>query len=299
MTNFDLSTVYELISEKLDTWLQTIITMLPNLVVALAVFGLFVLMGKGLKKLAYKLSDKISDNQALNRLISTIVFISVIGIGIFTALSLLHLDKALTSLLTGAGIIGLALSFAFQDSATNFISGIFMAARKPFHIGDVIESEGTMGTVDKMNLRNTILLSFQGQYVYIPNKEVYQNKLINYSKLGKRRVDLSVGVSYGDDLKTAQKTGLNAIKSLPFIIEEDKASFLFDEFGDSSINGKLRFWIKYEGEVTYLQAQSRAITAVKEAFDNNDITIPFPIRTLDFGIKGGEKLSAVMEQEVA
>ena len=299
MKNLELSTFYELISEKLDTWLQIFITMLPNMVMALLVFGLFILLARALKKLSFKLSDKLSDNQALNRLISTIVFISVVGIGIFTALSLLHLDKALTSLLTGAGIIGLALSFAFQDSAANFISGIFMAARKPFHIGDIIESDGSMGTVDKMNLRNTVLLSFQGQYIYIPNKEVYQNKLINYSKLGKRRIDIAVGVSYGDDLKKAQNIGLDTVRSLPFVIDKEEASFLFDEFGDSSINGKLRLWIEYVGEVGYLEAQSRAIMAVKKAFDENDITIPFPIRTLDFGIKGGEKLSTIVEKDVA
>lgn len=295
MKELKIQDAYELVYNKVEGWVEAIITMLPNLVVSLIALAVFFLVGKGAKRLSINLSRKISYNVALNNLIANVVYIVVVGIGIFTALSILQLDRALTSLLTGAGIIGLALSFAFQDSASNFISGVFLAIRKPLSVGDIIESQGTMGKVKEMSLRNTLIESFQGQHVYIPNKEVYQNKLINYSQPGERRVDISVGISYGDNLKLAQEKVVSAIKELPFVIRSEEVSFNFEEFGNSSINGRIMFWINYPEEKSFLKAKSEAIKTIKKIFDENDIVIPFPIRTLDFGIKGGEKLSGMLQ----
>lgn len=296
MESFNIEKAYDLVIGKLQGWLEAFISMLPNLAVALLVMLLFFIAGRLIKKVVSRLVDRISTNKALNRLVGTVVFFCVLCIGIFTALSVLKLEKAVTSLLAGAGIIGLALGFAFQDSAANFISGIFMATRKPFQIGDLIKTADTLGIVQGMNLRNTILLSFQGQYIYIPNKDVYQQKLVNYTTYGKRRIDIDVEVSYGDDLEKAARVVVEAINKLSFVIDKDQTSLIFKEFGDSSINGTLMYWIKPEEKPGYFVALTTGVQTVKAAFDENDITIPFPIRTLDFGIKGGEKLSAMISQ---
>lgn len=299
MKEFSINEAYNLILSKLEGWVETLIKMFPNIIMAILVIIVFTLLAKGLKKISTQLTKKFSSNVALNRLTSTIIYVLVVGIGIFTALSVLQLDRALTSLLTGAGIIGLALSFAFQDSASNFISGVFLAIRKPLNVGDIVESQGIMGKVKEMSLRNTLIESFQGQYVYVPNKEVYQNKLINYSQPGERRIDIAVGVSYGDNLKLIEEKLIPAIKNLSFVIRKEEVFFIFDEFGSSSINGKLMFWIKYSKQKDFLDAQSNAIKLIKETFDENGIMIPFPIRTLDFGIKGGEKLSSMISDKAS
>ena len=128
------------------------------------------------------------------------IFFSSVSLSLLY-LSILQLDKAVTSILAGAGIIGLALAFAFQDIAANFISGIFISFRKPIKLGDVVKINDYMGKVEQINLRDTIILTFQGQMVIIPNKDVFQSPIENYSLLGRRRLDLVVGVSYGDDLE--------------------------------------------------------------------------------------------------
>ena len=138
MKEFSISDAYTLVYNKVEGWLEALVAMLPNLVVATIVLAFFLLIAKGAKKLSIKLSGKFSQNVGLNSLIATVVYVMVVGVGIFTALSILQLDRALTSLLTGAGIIGLALSFAFQDSASNFISGVFLAIRKPLNVGDIL-----------------------------------------------------------------------------------------------------------------------------------------------------------------
>jgi small conductance mechanosensitive channel len=148
-----------------------------------------------------------------------------------------------------------------------------------------------MGRASRTNLRTTVIKTFQGQEVYIPNKDVLQSAIYNYTVLGKRRVDLKVGVSYGDDLNAIESLVIETTKELKGIIDPENIIFDYEEFGSSSINFNIRFWIEYPDEPGFLAVRNSAIMAIKNAFDNNGITIPFPIRTLDFGVKGGEKLS--------
>lgn len=289
---FDISKVYEILTEKLSTWGDELIAMLPNLALATFVLVIGLFLSKTIKKFARKLIDRLSKQDSLNSLFESFVYILAIGITLFAALSILKLDKAVTSILAGAGIVGLALAFAFQDIAANFISGIFISFRRPLHIGDIVKVQDYMGTVEDINLRDTVLLTFQGQRVIIPNKEVFQNPIENYSLLGKRRMDLLVGISYGDDLQKVKDVVMKAVEKVS-VRTNDPITFFYDEFGDSSINFQVRIWINNPDQPIWLQGRSEAVMLIKKAFDENDITIPFPIRTLDFGIKGGERLADI------
>lgn len=291
----DINNAYELVIGKIENWIDTFIQMLPNLAVALIVLITFYVIGKLIRNAIGRLLKKVTDNKTIVNLLETVVGVMIIGVGIFIALSILQLDGAVTSLLAGAGIIGLALGFAFQDIASNFISGIILSIRHPFGIGDIIDTNGFYGTVQKLNLRNTILRTPQGQVVYIPNKSVFENPLENYTKTGERRIDLSCGVSYGDDLEKAKQVAIEAVKSLKNYNADKGIEFYYEEFGGSSINFKIRFWVYFQSNPDFWAARSDAIMAVTKHFDENDIMIPFPIRTLDFGIRGGEKLNEMLQ----
>jgi len=285
---------YNLLVDKLSSWLDTAIQMLPNFALALIVLIVFYVVAKIIKKSIRSLLQNVTTNRTIVNLLESILGFIILAIGIFIALSILQLDGAVTSLLAGAGVIGLALGFAFQDIASNFISGIILSIRHPFGIGDVIESNDYFGTVEKLNLRNTILKLPQGQIVYIPNKMIFENPLENFTKTGERRIDLACGVSYGENLERVQKIAVEAIDKLDKIKKDRDIQFMFNEFGDSSINFEIRYWISYKRQFDYFSAQSDGVIALKKAFDENDIMIPFPIRTLDFGIKGGEKLNTMI-----
>jgi small-conductance mechanosensitive channel len=290
----EINEAYNLVTDKVETWIDTFIQMLPNLVVALIVLIVFYVIGKVIRNAIGRLLKKVTDNKTIVNLLETVVRVMIIGIGVFIALSILQLDGAVTSLLAGAGIIGLALGFAFQDIASNFISGVILSIRHPFGIGDIIDTNGFYGTVEKLNLRNTIVKTPQGQIVYIPNKSVFENPLQNFTSSRERRIDLSCGVSYGDDLEKAKKVAIEAVESLDNYAEEKGVEFYYDEFGGSSINFKVRFWVNFKNNPDYWSARSDAIMAITKKFDENDIMIPFPIRTLDFGIRGGEKLDTMI-----
>lgn len=287
----EVNNAISLITEKLNNWAREIIAMTPNLILAGLILAVAFVVAKLIRKITLKLISKVSQKQVINNLFAIFVYIFIVGIGLFAALSVLQLDKAVTSILAGAGIVGLALGFAFQDIAANFISGIFISFRRPFNVGDLIEARDYQGLVTNVNLRDTIITTLEGQDVIIPNKEIFQNPIINYNSSGRRRMDLSIGVSYGDDLEKVKRIVLEAVDKISLRNTADEVTLFYKEFGDSSINFDVRIWVKTTAQIDYLTVRSEAIMFIKKAFDENDITIPFPIRTLDFGIKGGEKLS--------
>jgi len=278
--------------DKLEGWFEEAVLSLPNLLVAILVFILFFVVSRLAAKLSAKLLGRISQSSVIRRLVRSFIVYLTLALGIFVALEILNLGKAVTSLLAGAGIVGLALSFAFQDIAANFVSGILIAIRQPFKEGDVIETHKLMGTVTRVNLRATYVETFQGQDVMIPNRMVFENPVIVYTT-GYRRIDLEVGVSYGEDLEKVEEVTLNAVNGLDFLARERETRLYYQEFGNSSIDFLVVFWIRYPG-VNFFMAKSEAIKCIKAAYNENDIVIPFPIRTLDFGIKGGKSLHTII-----
>ncbi len=287
----DLNKAYQLIVQKLIIWLRELVRLLPNIAVAALILVVGFFIAKLMRNLAKKLFKKIHHNETLKGLFTSLVYIFLLGVTIFAALSVLQLDKAVTSILAGAGIVGLALAFAFQDIAANFMSGIFLSLRRPIHVGDIVQIKAYMGKVEEVNLRDTVIRTFQGQMVIIPNKDVFQNPIENFSLLGKRRMDLTIGVSYGDDLEKVKEVTLQAVAGMKGLTSDQDTSMYYQEFADSSINFVLRLWVKGPEQPDYLQVRSEAIIRIKKAYDENGIMIPFPIRTLDFGIKGGVPLN--------
>ena len=277
--------------EKFEGWVDTFINMIPNMAVTILLFIIFLVLARLGSKIFTKLFYKASKNEALGNLFSTLMYVTILSIGLFIMLGVLGLDKAVTSLLAGIGVIGLALGFAFQDIAASFVSGIVLAFKRPFKIGDIIEVKGIMGTVSKTDMRVTVIETFQGQEVYVPNKDLLQGAVHNFSVLAKRRIDLTVGVSYSEDLEKVEDVVMSTIQNLEGVIDKDFIEFDYSEFDSSSINFNIRFWIEYPGEPSYFMMRSKAVKAIKKAFNEQNITIPFPIRTLDFGINGGQKLS--------
>lgn len=276
--------------DKLDSWLEQAVLLLPNFLVGVVVVVVFWLLAKLMKKAADRLLDPILPTQ-IARLLASVGYLAMLTAGVFVALGVLGLNKTVTSLLAGAGILGLAIGFAFQDIAANFMSGILLALRRPFVLGELIEANGFFGTVQKISLRSTEIRSPQGQLVLVPNRQVFENPIVNYSRSGERRVDLAVGVAYGDDLEKARRVAVAAVEGIETRQADRPVELFYEEFGDSSINFVVRFWIDFARQREYLAARSEAIERLKTAFDEAGITIPFPIRTLDFGVVGGESLS--------
>jgi small conductance mechanosensitive channel len=290
----DFGKAYNLVLDKISQWLITLIYMLPNIAVAVLIVVVFYLVAKLGRKISGNILNRFSRHLSVNNLISQVIFLIIFLVGFFIALGVLELDKALTSLLAGVGLVGLILGFAFQDIAANFIAGIIISFEQPYKINDLVETNDYFGTVKEIRIRTTEIITPQGEHVIIPNKEIYTNPLINYSISGRRRIDLDIGISYGEDLERVQKITIDAVKEITHQDNSKDVEVMFKEYGDSSINFTLRFWISTTLEKDYKTAKSEAIIKIKKAYDANEILIPFPIRTIDFGIKGGVTLAEAL-----
>ena len=291
-----LDKFWQLINEKLQGWLEAGIKHLPNFIVAFLLAMFFGLLAKYVGRVVRKVLHKALESEQIADLLSSIIKMLVLLTGLFIALEFLGLTGTVTSLLAGAGIIGLALGFAFQDMAENLIAGIAMGIRKPFQIGDVVEAGDVFGTVKTINLRNTLVETFFGQIEVIPNKILFRNVLTNYTVTGVRRIEVPVGISYADDPEKAAGAIEEAINACDFVIKKEQTAVFAKGFADSSINLVVWFWIDYPGDTGFMKARHTAVVEIKKALEKADILIPFPIRTLDFGAKGGEKLNTMLSE---
>ncbi|MGC3943598.1 MAG: mechanosensitive ion channel [Chryseolinea sp.] len=203
-----------LILKKLQGWLQTFIKMLPNMIIAALVLVAMYFIGKLVKKISYKISYRISHSDSVASVVSVVLQTMVMTLGLATALSILNLSQAVSSILAGVGIIGLALGFAFQDLSSNFISGLFMAFKRPFEIGDKVETNAFVGTIKEIKLRATTLTTTSGLHVIIPNKDIFQKPIINYSRSEDRRVELDFIIMNTTDLEYAESIIRDAVNSI-------------------------------------------------------------------------------------
>lgn len=287
----------QIIYDKIIGWGEAFVAHIPNILVASLALGLFYLASLLVCRIARKILFKLTDSHAIVNLALTVIKITVIGIGLILALGILGLQETVFSLLAGVGIAGLALGFAFQDLASNFISGIFLAFRRPFQEGDIIKTNSYIGTVKKLNIRNTILENFFGQLIYIPNKEVFQTPLTNYSSTGFRRIEIKVGVSYNCDIEKVESIAKKTLQKLDFCQDDKDVVAWTEEFGGSSVNLSLRFWINSNGDTAYPTAKSLALNAIKKAFEEHDIGIPYPVRTLDLSMAEKQDLNLVLPEK--
>lgn len=260
----------------------------PKVFWAILVLILFFFIARTGKRIVLNLMERSPFDNMLNTLTSATAAIIIFFIGLFIAFNILDWDKTVVSLLAGAGLVGVALAFAFQDSTANLLAGVILAFKRPFKLRHLIKFADYEGRVKNIGLRTTTIEIPSGEIVEIPNRMIIENPLTNYTNMGHRRVDFEVGVSYAENLKQVKKIVNAALKKIKKV---ESVELYFKEFGDSSINLMIRMWIPFKNSnKDYHAARDEAIIRIKEAFDKEGIQIPWPIRTLDFGIKGGTEL---------
>ncbi len=292
----EINTSLEAFWTTLQSWIDSLVANLPNIILAALVLVVSISVSSFIKKYASKLVRRFSKNQTINGLLANIITLGFLILMLFVVLGILGLNTALTSLLAGAGVVGLAVGLAVQEPLMNLFSGILMSTKSLYNVGDLIETNGYFGVIKKVNLRSTILMQLSGEEILLPNKNIIQNPLVNYTVSGKRRLTLGCGISYGDDLEKVKSVTVNAVESHVAYDDRQPVEFFYEGYGDSSINFIVRFWLNGTSQKAMLKARSEAIMAIKKAYDENGIMIPFPIRTLDFGIKGGEKLNTMLAE---
>lgn len=243
-------------------------------VVSYALFFLLIVFllvfFKTINKLASKFTAKKCSVQTQHLIKKVIHYIGIIVI-ISTVFKRLGIN--LTALLGAAGIAGIAIGFAAQTSVANVISGLFVMGEKAFEIGNIIQINDIMGTVEAIDLLSVTLKTFDHQAVRIPNETVIKANLINYSRYPYWRVKMDISVAYGTDLTKTEEVLLCAAKTIEFTLTDPPPFVRWNGFKDSAITCTLHAWALNEN---FGKLQNALYLAVNERFKQAGITIPFP-----------------------
>ena len=262
--------------ESIQTnWLPLLIEHGKHIIFALITLTLgWWLINRIIKSLSHFMQERHADpmvngflSSLLSALLRIMLLLSVAGmVGIET-----------TSFIALLGTAGLAIGLALQGSLANFAGGVLILFLRPFRAGDYIEAQGTAGTVESILIFHTILRTADNKTIIVPNGSLSNSAITNYSRKPTRRVDLNVGIDYGDDIKLARSILLDLAAADERVLQEPAAVVYLTSLGDNSVNLSLRMWTKsadYWGVFFTLQEQ------MKEAFDQAGISFPFPQRTV-------------------
>lgn len=214
-------------------------------------------------------------------------------IGVVLATVLSQFGVNLGAALGAAGIVGIAVGFAAQTSLSNVISGFFLLGEKPFRVGDLIEVDGVVGTVDKIGMISASIRTPDNRSVRIPNETLVKSQVANITGNPIRRYDLEVGVAYDEDMEHVMQVLRNVADQNKHCLDEPAALVLFTGFGDSSINFLFGVWMVRED---YLLVRNSIAAEVQKAFAREGIEIPFPHRVIAGG-KAGVPIEVKLNQD--
>ena len=176
-------------------------------------------------------------------------------------------------LIAGLGATGFIIGFACQESLGNLASGMMIAINEPFKVGDVVDAAGHTGCILEVNMMATVMKTADGKRIVIPNKSVWGGPIVNYNTLGLRRVDLQVGIDYGEDVSKAIDVIRETVSRIPGVLSEPALGVAVASLNDSAVQINVRPWVK---SADYWPVASATLTEVKEALFSAGVKIPFP-----------------------
>ncbi len=249
-----------------------IVAYLPNILGAVLLALLFWALNKVVKRMATTALAKTRISVEARDLLVRFATYTVAVIAVLTVADQLGIN--ITSLIAGVGIAGLALSFAAQDTIANVISGIAIIIDRPFKQGDWISIGDMHASVGEIRLRTTVLTTFDNETVVVPNKQLAQERVVNYTLTPKIRVRVPMGIAYKEDMQSAREVLLKTVVGDGRILGDPPPTVLVKNLGDSSVNLELRFWT--EDSNLKFPLMWEYTEKCKRALDNAGIEIPFP-----------------------
>jgi len=275
-----------------ESLITRIVAYLPHLFSAFVLLIIFWIANKSIQKALSATLTRMKVSRQSQGLILRAARVIIFIFAVLTVAGQLKIN--ITSLLAGVGVMGLALSFAAQDTIGNIISGIVIIIDGLFKEGDWISTGEMHATVTEIRLRTTVLTTFDNETVVVPNKQLVQERIVNYTMTRKTRVRVSIGIAYKEDIPRARNIILETVSRDNRILSNPKPVVLVTELGASSVNIQLRFWaedplLKYDLMWEYTEK-------CKIALDRAGIEIPFPHMQLFLEKTEGLKLLAAGER---
>lgn len=275
----DLGVIGNLIADWYSSLLDMIVEQGPKLLLNAALMILIVYLAIRFSRVVEMLinraldSSRVQVSHLLRRMLVSSGRNIIIVLGILIALS--QIGISLGPLLAGLGIAGFIIGFAMQDALSNFASGMLILFYRPFDVGDTVEAGGVRGKVRSMSLVNTTIMTFDNQALVIPNNLIWSTVIKNVTAQRTRRIDLTFGISYSDDIRKAERVFLEIVNDHELVLDSPEPMIRLSELAESSVNFIVRPWVKTSD---YWEVYWDITRSVKLRLDEEGISIPFPQR---------------------
>ena len=259
--------------ERVDSWLDGATRLLPNIVVALVVLAIFY----GLALLARRLVTKQAtrrNRSNLGDVLGGFVKAAVLFVGFLLAATIVIPSLKPGDLIAGLGVSSVAIGFAFKDILQNWLAGLLILLRQPFEIHDQIEVNGHEGSVERIETRATIIKTYDGQRLVIPNSEIYTHAVLVKTAHEKRRSQYDIGIGYGDGIEEACDVIRQALASVKEVETEPSPEALPWDLGASWVTIRARWWTQSR-RADVVKVKAAVILALKNALDEARIDMPY------------------------
>ena len=242
-----------------------------NILAALLVFIVGKWLSRRIANLIARILKKKDVDEIAIRFLKSLTYYALVAGVVIAALSRLGINT--TSFLAIVGAAGLAIGMALKDSLSNFAAGVMLILFKPFKIGDVVSAAGITATVEKITIFNTIFCTGDNQLVIVPNSKIISDTITNINARDTRRIDLTVGISYSDDMTRTKEILEGLAREDGRILTDPSPAVAISELADSSVNLVFRPWVRTED---YWGVRSDLIEKIKTSLDAAGISFPFP-----------------------
>lgn len=259
---------------------RDLLRLLPNLLIALLVFGIFFLIARAVRA-GIRRVNQHNESRELGMVLGRIAQWAVLLFGFLVAVTILFPSFRPGDLVTLLGVSGVAIGFAFKDIFQNFLAGILILLTRPFRVGDQIVVGDFEGTVEEIQTRATYLKTYNGRRVVIPNSDLYTDKVVVNTAYTARRTDYAVGIGYGDDVAEARRLILEAIRTTEGVLRDPAPDVLLVDLAASTVNLRARWWSDPK-QLNVLQVQDRVLANIKRTLTEHGIDLPFDTRVVLF-----------------
>jgi small conductance mechanosensitive channel len=245
----------------------------PRVLAALAILIIGRWVAKGIRGFLRRFMTRREADPMIISFTTSLTYVALLTFIVIAFLSQLGVQT--TSFVAIIGAAGLAIALSLQGSLSNFAAGFLMLVFRPFTVGDYIEGAGTAGIVEETGIFKTQLKTPDNKVIFIPNSKLMDDNIVNYSMKDTRRVDMTFGVGYGDDLQKVRQVLQEIVDQDTRVLKDPAPAILVNELADSSVNFAVRVWVKTP---EYWNVYFDAMENVKKRFDAEGISIPFPQR---------------------
>ena len=272
---------YQTVIDSANEILIGFVERIPYFVAAIIVMFIFWLLSKIFKKVIGKLLGSRSSHQNLVKVFQRVGGALIIFIGFMIAMVVAIPGFTPAKLIGALGIGSVAIGFAFKDIFQNLLSGILLLLSEPFRIGDQIVSGNYEGTVEDIKIRATVIRTYDGRQVVIPNSDLYTSALTVNTAYKQRRLQLAVGIGYADDIDEAKAQIMQALDGSDTVSKNASPTIIAVNLGDSTVDLVIRWFIDDGTQANKVKSIDQVLIKVKTALDSAGIDMPFPVRTLD------------------